>query len=91
LIYINDDFPSAWYNVVMTPGTPADKPQFSANTLIADALAHGPEVAAVFIRYRMHCIGCVFARFESLRIAAINHQVDIEELAAGLNEAVRER
>jgi hybrid cluster-associated redox disulfide protein len=74
----------------MTLQAPADRLRFSADTVIADALAQGPAVAAVFIRYRMYCIGCVFARFESLRVGAVNHQVDIEELVKSLNEAIRE-
>lgn len=62
--------------------------QFSANTNIADALAHGPDIAEVFMRYRMYCIGCTFTRFESLRTAAVNHQVDVDEFVKALNNAV---
>lgn len=69
--------------------TIAEKPPFSADTIIADAIAHGPDIAAVFVRYRMYCIGCTFARFENLKTAAINHQVDIDEFVEGLNEAAR--
>jgi hybrid cluster-associated redox disulfide protein len=66
----------------------SDTASYSARTNIADALASGPDVAAVFLRYRMYCIGCTFARFETLRVAAINHSIDVEEFVTALN-AVR--
>lgn len=70
----------------LPPGRPtAHSAGFSAATKIADALANGPAIAAVFLRYRMHCIGCTFTRFETLRAAAINHRIDVEEFVNALN------
>lgn len=65
----------------------SNAPIFSARTNIADALAYGPNVAAVFLHYRMYCIGCTFARFETLKTAAINHSIDVEEFVKALNAA----
>jgi hybrid cluster-associated redox disulfide protein len=65
--------------------TSSEAPRFSAATNIAEALTHGPHIAEVFLRYRMYCIGCTFARFESLKAAAVNHSIDVEEFVNALN------
>lgn len=72
----------------MTSQATADELQFTAETIIADAIEQGSHVANVFIRYRMYCIGCAFARFENLGTAAVNHRVDVEEFLNALNAAV---
>lgn len=74
----------------MTPQPTGDRPRFSTNTNIADALAQGADAAAVFVRYRMYCLGCTFARFETLRTAAVNHRADVREFVEALNQAVGE-
>ncbi len=67
----------------------AGKRPFTPDTRIDEALAQGPNVVAVFLRYRMYCIGCVFARFETLYAAAVNHQVDLETFLEDLNAAAK--
>lgn len=74
----------------MTPKATGKPSPFSSQTVIADAIDHGRDVAAVFIKYRMYCIGCTFARFENLKAAAVNHQVDVDQFVESLNDAARE-
>ena len=74
----------------MTSQATRNKPPFSPDTIIAEAIDYGADVASVFVKYRMYCIGCTFARFEDLRAAAANHRVDVQEFVESLNKAARE-
>jgi hybrid cluster-associated redox disulfide protein len=56
--------------------------------LVADVIAMHPAAAAVFVNYRMGCVGCAFARFETVREAAIAHGIDPDAVAKSLATAV---
>ncbi|MGE5140294.1 MAG: DUF1858 domain-containing protein [Rudaea sp.] len=45
-------------------------PPFSPDMTVADALEQCHELAAVLVRFRMACVGCPLAAFETLEDAA---------------------
>ncbi|MFC1722824.1 DUF1858 domain-containing protein [Nanoarchaeota archaeon] len=55
---------------------------------ISEIVQKYPETARVFLRYGMHCIGCVAAQFENLEQGAQSHGIDVDEMVDDLNEAV---
>jgi hybrid cluster-associated redox disulfide protein len=56
---------------------------------VSDVIAARPEAAAVFVRYGMGCVGCAFARFETVREAAVAHGLDPNVLAKSLARAIQ--
>ena len=48
----------------------------------------GPEVVQVFMKYKMGCIGCAAAKFESVEQGAKAHGIDVDALIRDLNSAV---
>ena len=54
------------------------------NMLGLDVLASNPAVARVFIDRRMGCVGCAFARFETVTEAARVYGIEPCELAGSL-------
>jgi hybrid cluster-associated redox disulfide protein len=62
-------------------------PELMVNTL----LEHYPETAQVFVRRRMHCVGCTVASFESLTEACRIYQQPLDEMLAELRATVRRR
>lgn len=54
------------------------------HVLVSDALASSPGAARVFVERRMQCLGCAFARFETVAEAAVSYGLDPFELAAAL-------
>lgn len=59
-----------------------------SNLLVADVIALSPATAAVFISYGMGCAGCAFARFETVYETAVAYNLDPDELAASLADAI---
>jgi hybrid cluster-associated redox disulfide protein len=70
----------------MTAG--AHQPVTTFDT-IADLLA-SRSAARVFLRYRMHCAGCVIAPFETLAEACAAYGIPVERLLRDLDEAAHE-
>lgn len=56
---------------------------------IMDIVNEYPEVLPVFKEYGMGCIGCMAARFENLAQGAEVHGIDVEQLVADLNAAIK--
>lgn len=56
---------------------------------IMDIVNEYPEVLPVFKAYGMGCIGCMAARFENLAQGAEVHGIDVEQLVADLNAAIK--
>jgi hybrid cluster-associated redox disulfide protein len=50
-------------------------PQPQLDQTVAEVLARWPAAIAVFLRRRMACVGCVMARFDTLREAAESYAV----------------
>ncbi|NCA66738.1 MAG: DUF1858 domain-containing protein [Clostridia bacterium] len=63
--------------------------KITGNMLISDAIKQGnaDAIAEVLYEMGMHCLGCAFARGETVAQAAEVHGLDVEELIQKLNEA----
>ena len=57
--------------------------------LVSDVLALGSATAAVFVGHRMGCVGCTFARFETVGDVARVYGLDPQDLARSLAEVLR--
>jgi hybrid cluster-associated redox disulfide protein len=57
------------------------------NKTMAEVMACCPAAARVLVRHRMHCVGCVFAPFETLAEACAAYGVSVERLLAELADA----
>jgi hybrid cluster-associated redox disulfide protein len=62
-------------------------PQLSEQ-LVADVVALHPVAAQVFVKHGMDCVGCAFARFETVREAAVTQGLDPELVTASLADAI---
>jgi hybrid cluster-associated redox disulfide protein len=58
-----------------------------ARQLVADVLAEWPATAAVFAGYRMACVGCAMAPYETVAEAAAKYRVPLARLANRLAAA----
>lgn len=56
---------------------------------VSDVLAATPAAVRVFIHYRMDCVGCAFAPFETVAEVARAYGIDAVALATRLAEAGR--
>ncbi len=59
--------------------------------VLSDLMEHWPETIEVFLRYRMLCVGCVFARFYTVEDACREHDVDVDEFRGALRKAMRQQ
>jgi hybrid cluster-associated redox disulfide protein len=59
------------------------------NMLVSDVLAASPAAAGLFLDYGMGCVGCAFARFETVAEAAAAYGLDGQELARSLTRVLR--
>ena len=61
----------------------------SPGTIVEELLTAFPELAAVFFRHRMACVGCTMARFETVSEVAGTYGLDLDgfltELGASLS------
>jgi hybrid cluster-associated redox disulfide protein len=77
------------------PTDPVDgAPEWTAagdllDVLVADVLAASPWSARVFVDRGMACVGCAFARFETVTEAAVTYGIDALELANALAATAR--
>jgi hybrid cluster-associated redox disulfide protein len=62
-------------------------PDISTDDTVAQALERHPEVAVVFVRLGMACVGCDMAPFDTVGDAAAAYDRAPEELASELNRA----
>ena len=59
--------------------------------IIQDVVEKHPDIAPVFFKFGMHCLGCPAARGESIESGAKAHGMDdekVEELVKELNKAI---
>jgi hybrid cluster-associated redox disulfide protein len=61
----------------------------TGDMLISEAIRQGNSEAIAEVLYGMgmHCLGCAFARGETVKEAAEVHKLDVDELIKKLNEA----
>ncbi len=55
---------------------------------ITDVVEKYPQTVDVFLRYGMHCFGCMAARFENLEQGALAHGIDVQNLLKDINSVV---
>ena len=58
---------------------------------LSDIMERWPETIGVVLKYKMFCVGCVFARFCTVADACRLHNVDEDEFQAAWREAARMR
>jgi len=55
-----------------------------AATLVDDLMREHPETIGVFLRQRLHCVGCPIGQFHTVEEAAREHGLEPEVLLATL-------
>ena len=58
------------------------------DTSVQDVMDRWPKTLAVFIRYRMHCIGCAVAPYHTVAEACAEHGLDRAPVCAALSRAI---
>ncbi|KXZ40733.1 hybrid cluster protein-associated redox disulfide domain-containing protein [Alkalithermobacter thermoalcaliphilus JW-YL-7 = DSM 7308] len=58
---------------------------------IMDVLRQDKEVAYVFMKHGLHCLGCPGATMESIKDAANVHGIDLNSLLNDLNKFFEEK
>jgi hybrid cluster-associated redox disulfide protein len=58
---------------------------------VSELIALNPDTAAVFTGYGMGCVGCAFARFETVHEAAVAYGLDPQALAASLADVMSDK
>lgn len=60
----------------------------TSNMIIADVLSRWPQTIPVFQKYRMGCVGCVMAPFETIAEAAAIYELSLYRFLEDLNCAI---
>lgn len=55
---------------------------------VAEVMSRWPATIGVFIRLRMHCIGCPIGQFHTLADAAEEHRLSLDDLSSAIAAAV---
>jgi hybrid cluster-associated redox disulfide protein len=65
--------------------------QISAAARIEHVVTRYPATVSVFLRWRMHCVGCPIARFETIADACRIYRRPADRLVAELQAAAADR
>jgi hybrid cluster-associated redox disulfide protein len=57
------------------------------NMSITEVVQKFPKTVEVFLKYGMHCLGCMAARFENVEQGALAHGINVDKLMQDLNNA----
>lgn len=57
--------------------------------LINEAMERYPEIGSVFSQHGLHCFGCPMAAPETIKEAALLHQIDLEKFLEDLNKTIK--
>jgi hybrid cluster-associated redox disulfide protein len=60
----------------------------TADLSVSDVMERWPATIAVFQAYRMACVGCFMAPFDTLAEAAHNYRLDVDQLVRALQERI---
>ncbi len=63
---------------------------YTKDNTIGEIIESNPEMAKVFMKFGMHCMGCAVASGETVAEAAQVHNIDIDELITALNDAAED-
>jgi hybrid cluster-associated redox disulfide protein len=55
---------------------------------IGEIAVNHPETMEVFMKYGMHCIGCMASQFETLEQGCEAHGIDADKMVKDLNAAL---
>jgi hybrid cluster-associated redox disulfide protein len=69
--------------------TAMEHPHVTDSLTVAEVMDRWPETIPVFLRYRMACVGCPIAPFETLAEAAAIYSLDLECLMNELQQTIR--
>ena len=58
------------------------------DTTIEEVVTKHPETMMVFMKHRLHCVGCHVSAFESIEQGAMAHGIDADALVTDLNKVV---
>ena len=62
-------------------------PAIAADSLVGETMRAHRATTAIFFRRRMHCPGCPMSAFTTIREAAANYGLCVDELLAELRHA----
>lgn len=64
------------------------KKKITKNMTFHEVLTKYPKTAKVFLKYNMHCIGCVLASGETIEQGAKAHRINLKKLLEDLNKSL---
>lgn len=56
--------------------------------LVSEVIKKYPETVSLFLDSGLHCVGCSFAKNETIEEAAKVHQIDLEKFLKDLNKII---
>lgn len=65
--------------------------KITKSSKLSEIVSKHPETMGVFMKYGLHCIGCMAAQYETLEIGAKAHGIDIKKIVKDLNEAIKKK
>ena len=63
--------------------------QLAIDLTVAEVMERWPETIPIFFRYRMACVGCPIATFETLAEAAMIYGLDVDCFLNELRQTIR--
>lgn len=65
-----------------------EHPQLMASLTVAEVMKRWPQTIPVFLRYRMACVGCAVAPFETLAEVAVIYGLDLSRFLNELEQII---
>ena len=62
--------------------------KITKDSIIGDVVRETPELAAVFLKHGLMCVGCAFASQETIEQGSMSHGIDMDLLVKELNEHI---
>ena len=63
-------------------------PMPTSDMTVADVLEQWPETVPVFQEFKLACVGCVMAPFDTMVDVADIYKMDLHEILAALHQAI---
>ncbi|MCE1254838.1 MAG: DUF1858 domain-containing protein [Anaerolineae bacterium] len=67
------------------------KDTITPELLVEELLVQHPQTLPVFLKYRLHCIGCYMAPFDTLQEVCANYQLHRDTFFAELRQALQDK
>jgi hybrid cluster-associated redox disulfide protein len=68
----------------------SEKSTITADMTIAEVLSQYPNTETTLVKYKLHCVGCNVASFETIQEGAVTHGVkELDALLRDLNAATK--